>query len=513
MFRNENARTSPLSALSERARMRPDEIVLVCGYRQWTAGSLLDKTDRLASALASRGVRPGDRVAIHMFNIAEAAIAYLACLRLGAIAAPLNTRFKTEELASWVARMTPAIYLGQVDLYGNFAGVPQDLLPDARRFLVGSPAGSVGRWSELIENRDSGGNFVSPAPDATAVLLATSGTTSGRSKLVVWTHRTVAALTGAGAARGFFDGGIRPLATPLMHASGVSALMLTCLTLGCTLVLVPWFDPDLVLDAIERHRGTSFGGLPYMFAALTRCQAERPRDTASLKLCTVAGDACPTWIAQSFREQFGLPLLGMWGSTEDSGATIPSGNAGALTRLVPGAQARVVDAVGTDVAEGQMGELWLKSQSTTPGYWEGPGKITPLPDGYFRTGDLVRMTGTDEFEYVARTKDIIVRGGSNISPLEIEEVLQSCPQVVEAAVAGVADPALGQRVGALLVIEGPVTDQVVSAVLSTVRQRLADYKVPEVVALANQLPRGASTKIDRKAVAAILAHEAEYLAI
>jgi long-chain acyl-CoA synthetase len=520
MFTSESATTSPLQALLGRATAAPDEIVLVAGDTRLSAAGLLREAERLAASLASRGVQPGDRVAIHMYNIAEAAIAYLACFRLGAIAAPLNTRFKTEELSHWMERLTPAIYLGQAELYENFAGVPQDLLPDARRFSVGATPDGAGSWSALIDGAVPGGAsgsitglvdvpiFRPHDPDTPAVLLSTSGTTSGRGKLVVWTHETLAALANAAPARGYVPGGVRALATPMMHASGVITLVSACLTPGFRLVLLPKFEPDLVLDAIESHRCTSFSGLPFIYAALAERQAEEPRDVSSLTLCTVVGDTCPAEIANSIRRAFVLPLLGLWGSTEEPGATIPARRVGAFSRMVPEVEARVVDEAGDRVADGETGELWLKSASTTPGYWEGPGIITRLPDGFFRTGDIVRMTGEDEFEYIARGKDIILRGGSNISPIEVEEVLRTCPFVIDAAVAGIPDPVLGQRVGAVLVLAGDVTDEVVPAILGTARQKLADYKVPDLVVLAAALPRAASTKIDRRAVENILAQEA-----
>jgi long-chain acyl-CoA synthetase len=517
MSTSESVAASPLSALAERARSAPDEIVLVAGDTRWTAGGLLRETDRLAAALASRGVRPGDRIAIHLYNIAETAFAYLACFRLGAIAAPLNIRFKTEELIHWVERLTPSIYLGQAELYESFADVPQHLLPDARRFSLGATPYAARSWSELIEEPepDTIPNLPSGPrdPEAPAVLLATSGTTSGRGKLVVWTHKTLAALAKAAPARGYVKGCVRAVATPMMHASGVIALASTCLTPGCRLVLLPRFEPDLVLDAFDKYRCTSFSGLPFIYAALAERQAEEPRDVSSLQLCTVVGDTCPAEIANSFQRQFGLPLLGLWGSTEEPGATIPASRPGPFSRLLAGVEARVVNEAGKDVAAGETGELWLKSGSTTPGYWEGPGMVAALPGGIFRTGDIVRMTAEDEFEYIGRRKDIIVRGGSNISPVEVEEVLRTCPFVVEAAVAGIADPVLGQRVGALLVLAGGVCEDVLPAILGAARQRLADYKMPELLLLATTLPRAASTKIDRRAVADLLAQEASRLAV
>ncbi|CAB3750310.1 class I adenylate-forming enzyme family protein [Paraburkholderia solisilvae] len=504
-----NRSTSPLAALAARARVAPDKTVLICGSRHWTPARLLEDCDRLASALAARGVRPGDRVALHMLNIAEAVIAYLACFRIGAIATPLNTRFKTAELSHWIERTTPAIYLGQGDLYENFADVPQDLLPDTARYVVGS-TGSIGKartWVELMETGRPRRFFAAPDPDAAAVLLATSGTTSGRGKLVVWTHRTLASFGPVAAARGPAGEMVFAVVATLMHTSGM-VISIISLIRDFVMVLIPRFDPDMVLDAIEHHRCTSIGGLPFMYAALAQRQKLKPRDVACLRACTYGGDTCATEIAESFEEQFGVHLRSIWAATEEPGVSTPGTRAGPYFGLVPEAEFRVMNEAGNPVPDGETGEMWLRSPTTAPGYWESPGVITSLPDGFFHSGDLVRVSGEREVQYIGRKKDLIVRGGSKISPLEVEAVLQDHPNVREVAVVGLPDPVLGQRVGALLVLKDGAD---AAPILAAAKKRLADHKVPEIWAMIDKLPRNALTKIDRNAVAEAIAKDGERL--
>ena len=153
--------------------------------------------------------------------------------------------------------------------------------------------------------------------------------------------------------------------------------------------------------------------------------------------------------------------------------------------------------------------MLVRSPTTVPGYWDGPGRVRPLPDGFFHSGDLVREEGEHELRLMGRKKDLIIRGGSNISPAEVEAVLHDLPGVREAAVVGVADPELGQRVGVVLVLDDVGDADPVLSVIAGAKEKLADYKVPELVAVTDQLPRNALTKIDREAIMRIIADQTE----
>ncbi|KAI0550377.1 hypothetical protein F4679DRAFT_543074 [Xylaria curta] len=487
----------PLDALKARAT---NKVVMICGERTWTAVDLLRDTDRLAAGMALRGVRRNDRIAIHMLNIAETVISYLACFRLGAIAMPLNARFKTEELKYWVERTKPVLYLGQTELYPAFVDVPEDLIASSARYIarMESKADGSRPWSELFLEDYEMGDFANISPDAAALLLSTSGTT-GRSKLVIWTHRILSSFGSSAPGRGITAGDVLPLPTPLMHGSGVY-YMTSAFTQSATIVLVPRFDPDVMLDAIEKYRCSMMFGLPFMCAALARRYNERPRDVTSLQTCAVAGDSCPPEIERSFEMHIGKPLLSFWAATEDVGATIIGSRVGPFFQLNDTAEIRIINDDGMDVADGETGEMLLCSSTTVPGYWENPGEINPLPNGIFHSGDLVRKVGDREFQYMGRKKDLIIRGGSNISPAEVEAVLQDLPEIREAAVSGLPDEVWGQRVGALLVLEPGVVPESVPTILMAAKSKLADYKLPEAIAVTDHIPRNTLTKIDRNAV-------------
>ena len=494
----------PVRALLGQAEETPHRTVLVVGQEKWSSQRLAEQARRLAAGLAARDVRPGDRVALHLQNTAEAVLGYLACLRLGAVAVPMSTRLATPELLGLVARTQPKIYLGQHDTYARFAAVPQALVRSGCRFLSGPAEAGAGAapWPDLVAD-DAGLVDAEPDPRAPAILLATSGTT-GASKIVIYTHRMLAALGLSAAGRGIRKGDVIPLMTPLMHCAAVYGLF-NALMQGATAVLIRQFDAADALDAIERDGITSIFAPPFMHAALTQEQQSNPRDINTLRFAIVAGDVCPARVEADFERVFRIALLSCWAATEDVGVTIADTRVGPYLKVIPGARAEVIRPDGQKADRGEVGELLTSSPTTSPGYWRGAADYTPLPGGVFRTGDLVRELSPGLLQYMGRVKDLIVRGGSNISPQEVEDVLRAHPDVVDAGVAGYPDDVLGQRVGALITL----ADRTPSApsaeeIRNWASQKLADHKVPERIRIVQAVPRNALTKTDRAAITVAL---------
>jgi long-chain acyl-CoA synthetase len=501
--RNHDRLSPPVRALLQQAEGCPDMTVLVAGQDKWSSKRLAEQAGRLAAGLADRDVRPGDRVALHMHNTAEATLAHLACLRLGAVAVPLNTRLATPELHNLVSRVRPKIYLGQDNLYPQFAPVPEDLMPEEARFLSGpAEAADTEPWPGLAAD-DTGLAHPESDPDTPALLLATSGTT-GESKIAVWTRRTLDALGLSAEGRGIGKGDVITVMVPLMHTAG-TYLLFNALTQGATAVLIRQFDAADVLDAIERDGITTVIGLPFMYAELTREQRSRPRDVSTLRTAVSFGDVCPAGVEADFGCVFRVTLRSAWAATEDCGMTILDARTGPYIKVIPQARAEVLRPDGRTADRGEIGELVTRSPTTIPGYWRGPGHYAPLPGGVFRTGDLARELGPGLLEFMGRKKDLIIRGGSNISPQEVEEVLRAHPDVIDAGVAGYPDDTLGQRVGALVVLAdraspAPSAEQIRAWAV----QRLADYKVPERIRTVHAVPRNSLTKINRPAITAAL---------
>jgi len=290
----------------------------------------------------------------------------------------------------------------------------------------------------------------------------------------------------------------------MAHGFGLFAF-LACLRFGTPIVLLERFDPDAVLDAIENHRCTWLPAVPAMFAALVERQQVRGRNARSLQVCLSSGDVCPPRLQEQFAALFGTRLRSFWGATEAAGSLTCGLESGSVSRIVKGAQVRLIDDGGAPVPRGDIGELALRGPNVTIGYWAGPGRIEDAPkDGWFRTGDLMRQGDGDDLWFVSRKKDVIIRGGLNISPVEIERVLTAHPAVRDAAVVGVPDGALGQRVTGFVQMERGTRSIILEEILAGVTALLADYKAPESLEMVDAIPRNSLGKIDRKSLLAMI---------
>jgi long-chain acyl-CoA synthetase len=497
---------TPISALFRQADNRPDHAAFTAAGEVWSYRRLATEAERLAWALHELGLRPGDRVALHMMNLPELAVAYYACFRLGAIASPLNTRFKTAELRPLLQRLRPALYLGQAQLYPQVATIEPAILAADARFVVGCPVRDdrVRPWASLFDAAAAPKSILrDPDVDAPAVLLTTSGST-GQPKFVTHTSSTLSAIAYAFGRFGLDDEQVAINAAPMIHGSGLYTF-LGCVRLGVPMILLEHFDPDAVLDVIAPHKCTWMIGLPFMYAEMMRCQQERPRNVDSLRFCLTGGDVCPVELQHSFPQVFGAVLRSFWASTEAIGSLTYGRQPGPVSRIMPGAQVRLVDDNGAPVPRGKVGELQVRGSNVTIGYWAGPGHVSDATsDGWFPTGDLMRMGDGDDLWFVSRKKDLIIRGGSDISPMEVERVLRTHPAVLDAAVVGIPDAVLGQRVAALVELAGNARFTVLDDVLANARAQLADYKVPERLKIVGEIPRTVLGKIDRKSLPAMM---------
>ena len=333
--------------------------------------------------------------------------------------------------------------------------------------------------------------------DAAAVLLTTSGTT-GQPKFVIHSLATLSKAAESFEHWDLHSDQIIALACPMVHGSGLFT-MLACLRFGAPFVLCERFDPDALLDVIERHRCTWVLGLPFMFVALLHHQRARARNVESLRLCLAGGDVCPLQLQEQFPSFFGIPLRSFWVSTEACGSLTYGLEPGPVTRIVRGAQVRLVDENDEPVSPGEVGELVVRGPHVTIGYWAGPGRITDAPkEGWFHTGDLMRQDEKGDLWFVSRKKHLIVRGGSKISPVEVERVLMAHPAVRDAAVIGVPDPDLGQRVAGFVQVADGAQRVDLSEILAFATERLAEYKVPETLKIVDKIPRNTLGKIDRQ---------------
>src|SRR5258708_11559505 len=491
---------TPTGALVHQAQTRPKSAAFIFHEEVWTYERLAAEAGRLARGLAARGVGPGDRVAFHMMNRPEMIVAYYACFQLGAIAAPLRTAFKFAELAPILQRLKPALYIGEMSLSENVAPVDASILAPGKRFVVNGTFEDHGvqRWETLFDGDSDTNLSSSPALYKPAVLINTSGTT-GQPKFVVHTPATLSETIDLIVKHwGFSDDDVMIEPLPMAHISGLLTFP-SFIQFGAPFVLLEGFDADTALDAIESHRCTWCIGFPAQYAALLECQRVRPRNLASLRICLTGADVCPIDLQERITSIFGAPLYNVWGATEVVGSLTFGLQRGPVVRIAKGAQVRLIDENGADVAEGEAGELLIRGANVFDGYWNDP-KATEesLRSGWYHTGDLMRRGEGDELWFVARKKDIIIRGGTNISPVEVEQALVAAhPAVEEAAVVGIPDAVLGQRMFGFVKLAEGTKDTVLSQILRNVATRLASYKVPEGPRILHELPRNALSKVDR----------------
>ena len=472
--------------LHSTATANPNHPALCAGPDTITYGELDDSATRLARWLLDQGLRPGDRLALHWHNSIEAALLYFAAFRAGLIAVPINLRLKPAEVA-FIFENSGAAMCFSAPALAPCAEHAAAACPAMRRILSAIPTAAS---SAAIPDVD---------PDRPAVILYTSGTTA-RPKGVVHTHRSFLEITRAGIDSHLICGGGVSLAmTPMMHAAGL-AVTISAVHTGATAVLVP-FDAGAVLDAIERHRCTFFFVLPALGQFLVEEQIRRPRDVSSLQIVVAGGDTVPAALQQRFHQHFGFQLQEGYGLTEGGFLAFNPSHAiriGSIGLPLANVELRLVDPTGRDVPEGEPGEIVVRTPCMTNGYWNDPAATADLMrDGWLHTGDLAHRDPDGYLWFRGRSKQIIIRAGSNISPQEVEEALYRHPAVLEAGVVGQPDPVYGELVVAFVALR-PGADVTASGLQNFAREHLADYKTPERILFLPQLPKGPTGKVDRR---------------
>jgi len=344
------------------------------------------------------------------------------------------------------------------------------------------------------------------ADDDTAVILYTSGTT-GQPKGAELTHASLnsnARTTQETLLEATPDDVIMGC-LPLFHVFGLTCSLNAGVLAGASLTLIPRFDGGKALSVIERDGVTIFQGVPTMFSAMLHQPDPASRDMSSLRLCVSGGSAMPVEVMRSFEETFGCIVLEGYGLSETS--PVASFNhphaerkPGSIGTPIRGVEMRLVDDEGGDVTRGDVGEIAIRGENLMKGYWNRPEDTAKsIPDGWFRTGDLARQDEDGYFFIVDRKKEMIIRGGYNVYPREIEEALYEHPAVAEAACVGIAHPDLGEEVAAAVALK-PGASAEVDELREFVKARVAAYKYPRHVWLVDALPKGPTGKILRRAV-------------
>jgi long-chain acyl-CoA synthetase len=453
-----------------------------------------------AAGLARLGVRAGEKVALMLPNVPEFVIAYFGILKLGACVVPLNTLLKGAEVAYQLEDADATAVILDASLLSDLEQAVQAVETCSHRVVLGSAAPPG--WHVFADlSAESGFDTAQSTPDDTAVILYTAGA-SGRPKGAELSHFSVfynAALTADRLFRLCADD-VCLAVLPLFHAIGQTCIMLATLYAGGTLILLPRFEPERVLQSIQRERVSVLVGVPTLFWYLQHYPGAERYDWRSLRLCVSGGAALPGEVARCFQERYGLPIYEGYGLSETSPVATfnpldKPPKLGSIGLPIYGVQLKIVDANHDEMPLGQVGEIVIRGHNVMKGYYKRPGATAEaLRGGWFHSGDLGRVDQDGYLYVVDRKKDLIIRGGLNIYPREVEDVLVAHPAVAEAAVVGVPDEVMGEEIKAFVVLEA---DEAVEAedLIEYARKRLAAYKYPRSIEFRVELPKDAAGKV------------------
>jgi len=471
----------------DRPAVRLDDLVL-------TYSQLQDAADRTASLLSSLGVEPGDRVGVMLPNVPAFPITFFGALAAGATVVPMNPLLKNREVA---------YYLGDSGAKVLFVW---------HEAAVEAVKGATGTGVQVIEvdepdlhtqlaHLTPASKRADQASEDDAVILYTSGTT-GRPKGAQLTHANLTRNAELAAATMLeaSPADVTMGCLPLFHVFGLTAGLNATVVAGGTLTLLPRFNAGKALEIIGRDKVTIFEGVPTMYAAMLHHRDHASADTSSLRTCISGGAAMPIEIMRGFEQTFGCMILEAYGLSETS--PVASFNhpgqvrkPGSIGTPLTGTQMRVVDTDGGALPAGEVGEITIRGHNVMKAYWGKPDATAEaIPDGWFRTGDLARVDDDGYFFIVGRKKDLIIRGGYNVYPREIEEVLHEHPAVAEVAVIGIPHAELGEDIGAAVQLK-PGATAAPEELRAFARERVAAYKYPRHVWLVRELPKGPTGKI------------------
>jgi long-chain acyl-CoA synthetase len=482
--------TDTTRAHAERVAVRVDNTAMT--YR-----ALDEASARVAGLLHERGLEPGARVGIMMPNVAEVPVVYYGVLRAGGVVVPMNPLLKGREVAYYLGDSGA----GLIFAWHAFEAEARRGAEQAGAELVVVDA--VG-FPDLLASASPEYRVADTGDQDTAVILYTSGTT-GQPKGAELTHGNLISNTEvartdivrAGPDDVIFGG------LPLFHVFGQTVALNVAVAAGACLTLLPRFDAGHALRSLAGHRVTVFEGVPTMYVALLHQPDRADYDTSALRMCISGGAALPVEVLRGFEAAFGVPVLEGYGLSETSpiasfnhpGRERKPGSIGTPIRDV---QMRVVDEAEHEVPQGQVGEIVIHGPNVMKGYWQRPDATAEaVREGWFHTGDLAQVDEDGYFYIVDRKKDLIIRGGYNIYPREIEEVLYEHPAVAEAAVIGLPHPALGEEVGAAVALK-PGAAVSPEELRDYVKSQVAAYKYPRHVWLVDALPKGATGKLQKR---------------
>jgi long-chain acyl-CoA synthetase len=512
-------------AFDEATERAPDHPAVAFYGRTLSYRELREATDRLANALAAHGVKKGDRVALYLLNSPQFIIVYFAALKCGATVTPISPVYTSHEVRHQLNDSGARVVVCQDILYEKIAkcGAALDLvvvtnvneyLPALKRLFSKKTevSGKVLWLQDLLKQFPAQPPSVPIEPKGDLAALPYTGGTTGSPKGVMLSHyNLVAAQTIAAASFPALQPGkeVALAFLPFFHIYGQVVLMLNHLCQGNLIVLFTTPDTEAILEAMERYQATVFYGVPTLYEYLKDHKDTNKANWRRLRLVLSGADTLHVSTMEDWKKRTGSTIVEGYGMSETAGASHlnPAGRVkpGSFGCPIPNMQAAVMNTETLEfVAPGETGELVLSGPNVMLGYWQRPEEnarafLEKKAVRWMRTGDIVRMDAEGYFQFYDRAKDLIKFKGLSIFAKDIEDVLYGHPQIKAAGVIGVPDPAVGQRIKAIVVLQGDARGKVSEdEIKAYCRQQLAEYKVPHFVEFRGELPKTDVGKVSRR---------------
>jgi long-chain acyl-CoA synthetase len=476
----------------------PEHIAVKLDDAELSYKMLDGATAHMVGLLREKGVKPGDRVGIMLPNVPYFPVCYYGILRAGGIVVPMNVLLKKREVGYYLKDPEAKLLIA----WGDFAEAAETGAEEAgAECILVKP----GEFDKQVGAADPVTEVTETDDGDTAVILYTSGTT-GQPKGAELSNANL--IRNAEASRGLFGLGTEAVvlgALPLFHTFGQTCGMNATLGGGGTLTLIPRFDPAKALEIIQRDQVNVFQGVPTMYGAMLHLDNRDDFDVSTLKVCASGGSAMPVELMRGFEKAFKCKVLEGYGLSESS--PVASFNhpdrerkPGSIGTPIEGVEMKIVDDDGNEVDQGEVGEIVIKGHNVMNGYWNrDEATAETIVDGWLHTGDIGKIDEDGYFFIVDRKKEMIIRGGYNVYPREIEEVLYEHPDVREAAVLGIPSDEYGEEVAAAVALkDGASTSP--DELRSYVKEQVAGYKYPRKVWLVDELPKGPTGKILKREI-------------
>lgn len=495
-----------LSANAADRRIR-DRRAVACEGSELTFGELHDRANRIANALMERGAAPGDRVAVLGRNSADYIAIYFALARTGAIMVPVNFWHRESEVAYTLSQSGARWLLHQPRFETVARGAAARVAPSPARITFDGPLDGLPDLDTLAGAASGALPDVMVSPDDPHIILYTSGTT-GFPKGATLSHRAhVAHAASLAEATDGRSDDVGAVIYPMFHTGGLDCVVLPHFVRGAGVVVLDGGDPDPILDAVETHGVTSIYCVPTVWRWILKRQAERQAHVSGVRRCLGSSDTFAPALLDDILNAFNADVYVTYGLTE-AGCILTVGK---LTRdhrahiasvgcPMPGVEITVRDSEGRPVETGTVGEITARTPGAMDGYWEMPERtVEALRDGWLHTGDLARMDESGYVYLAGRSKDLIITGGENVYPLEVERLIKENPKVRDVAVVGIPDSEWGESVLAVVVpVEGASLTR--TELTRFVGERAAGYKRPRFVEFVDELPVTTATGKVQKAV-------------